>query len=639
MAATTDLAAAVDYVTARGGSVRLVGDDRQLAAVAAGGVLRDIAHQRRRGHPDRGPPLPPDTAPRPPPPSPSATATPPPSASTPTTAASTSATSATAADQAYPAWAADRAAGDDASCSPPPASWSPSSTPAPAPTASPASEPTHGRSAGLVGALGDGTLVSRRRHDRHPPQRPEAARSAPPTGSRTATAGPSPTVHADGSMTVQPHQLRRKVRLPADYVAEHVQLGYATTIHGAQGITVDTCPHRPHRRRGPRPALRRPHPRPARQPPLPRHRHRRRPAHASSAPRRCSPRPRSTSSPQILRRDGSPVSATTALRDATDPARLPARCRRPLPRRRHHRRRTAPRPRTAWTASTSRRHRSSTASPTPPAWPTLRSHLALLRPRRPRPAHLLTDAVHAGDARRRPTTRPPCSTPASTTTSRDSRAHRTRTPRPGPLPWLPAIPTRLADDLDWGPYLTARHQQVLDLAAAVTDLAQPGPRDRRHRTRLGTALPRAPRTSDLRAESRSGAPPTDVPDTDLRPTGDPARSAHPATTRPRSTVPSARPGRATRTRNAAGTRPCPRPSATTPGSPRCASGSPASNAPASPSATTSPRPSPLAERRPLPDEHPAAALWWRLVPHLGPAALDADTHSGDLLAPDWLPAP
>ena len=45
MAATTDLAAAIDYITSRGGQVRLVGDDRQLASVAAGGVLRDIAHQ------------------------------------------------------------------------------------------------------------------------------------------------------------------------------------------------------------------------------------------------------------------------------------------------------------------------------------------------------------------------------------------------------------------------------------------------------------------------------------------------------------------------------------------------------------------------------------------------------------------
>ena len=45
MAATTDLAEVIDHVTARGGVVRLIGDDRQLASVAAGGVLRDIAHQ------------------------------------------------------------------------------------------------------------------------------------------------------------------------------------------------------------------------------------------------------------------------------------------------------------------------------------------------------------------------------------------------------------------------------------------------------------------------------------------------------------------------------------------------------------------------------------------------------------------
>ena len=28
--------------------------------------------------------------------------------------------------------------------------------------------------------------------------------------------------------------------LPADYVAEHLALGYASTVHAAQGATVDT---------------------------------------------------------------------------------------------------------------------------------------------------------------------------------------------------------------------------------------------------------------------------------------------------------------------------------------------------------------------------------------------------------------
>lgn len=49
-------------------------------------------------------------------------------------------------------------------------------------------------------------------------------------------------VHADGSLTV--HRANKTgtcTRLPADYVDEHVELGYATTAHRAQGRTVDTC--------------------------------------------------------------------------------------------------------------------------------------------------------------------------------------------------------------------------------------------------------------------------------------------------------------------------------------------------------------------------------------------------------------
>lgn len=42
MAGTAELGTVIDFVVGRGGSVRLIGDDRQLAAVGAGGVLRDI---------------------------------------------------------------------------------------------------------------------------------------------------------------------------------------------------------------------------------------------------------------------------------------------------------------------------------------------------------------------------------------------------------------------------------------------------------------------------------------------------------------------------------------------------------------------------------------------------------------------
>jgi ATP-dependent exoDNAse (exonuclease V) alpha subunit len=44
MADTLTLDAAVQFAVGRGASVRLVGDDQQLAAIGAGGVLRDITH-------------------------------------------------------------------------------------------------------------------------------------------------------------------------------------------------------------------------------------------------------------------------------------------------------------------------------------------------------------------------------------------------------------------------------------------------------------------------------------------------------------------------------------------------------------------------------------------------------------------
>lgn len=49
-------------------------------------------------------------------------------------------------------------------------------------------------------------------------------------------------IHADGSLTARRHDdTQASVTLPATYVAEHVQLGYASTGHAAQGATVDIC--------------------------------------------------------------------------------------------------------------------------------------------------------------------------------------------------------------------------------------------------------------------------------------------------------------------------------------------------------------------------------------------------------------
>src|SRR4029453_18866540 len=48
------------------------------------------------------------------------------------------------------------------------------------------------------------------------------------------------TTHRDGGLGVQPPRGGRTIQLPASYVRDFVELGCATTIHTAQGITADT---------------------------------------------------------------------------------------------------------------------------------------------------------------------------------------------------------------------------------------------------------------------------------------------------------------------------------------------------------------------------------------------------------------
>ena len=64
MASTLDLDTLIAHALARGASVRLIGDDQQLASVSAGGVLRDLAERHdtvtlstvvRFTHPETGP--------------------------------------------------------------------------------------------------------------------------------------------------------------------------------------------------------------------------------------------------------------------------------------------------------------------------------------------------------------------------------------------------------------------------------------------------------------------------------------------------------------------------------------------------------------------------------------------------------
>jgi AAA domain len=243
MAGTRDLAAAVRHVIDAGGSVRLVGDDQQLAAVAAGGVFADLAAQ---GYAHGT----------------TATLTELHRFTDPAEGAATLAIrdgdpaaldhyldhdrvrtgdAGDVVEAAYAAWAADQEAG---------------------------------LSSLLLAATRDTVreLNQRARTDRHnaigqPPGREVSLAdgtraSAGDTiltrrNDRTLRAGDGSwvkngdrwrllTVHRDGSVSVQRQDrgsrtgASRRVILPVGYVTEHLQLGYASTIHGAQGATVDT---------------------------------------------------------------------------------------------------------------------------------------------------------------------------------------------------------------------------------------------------------------------------------------------------------------------------------------------------------------------------------------------------------------
>ena len=239
MADTLTLDAAVAFVTARGGQVRLIGDNQQLAAIGAGGVLRDIATTHGALHlselmrftdPAEG------------------------AASLALRDGLTESLGfyldhgrvhvgdlATLTQDVFHAWARDRDQGLDALML--------------APTRDLVAELNRRAQAhrmrshrmtldhrldggpgvrladGNTGYVGD-TIVTRS-NDR---------RLRLPMNDWVKN-GDRWTVHdvtPDGRLAVQHTRTGRRVTLPADYVAASTELGYATTIHGAQGVSADT---------------------------------------------------------------------------------------------------------------------------------------------------------------------------------------------------------------------------------------------------------------------------------------------------------------------------------------------------------------------------------------------------------------
>ncbi|MBB1512757.1 relaxase domain-containing protein [Tessaracoccus sp. MC1627] len=453
MADTPTLATVIAFAMARGASVRLVGDDQQLAAIGAGGVLRDIAHTHgavqlteimrfadpaeaaaslalRGGRPEAlGFYLDHNRI--------------------------HAGSDETVLRDALDGWIQDRETGLD--------------TVMLAGTRDQVAQlnqwarehrltDTGGTFQGPVAALADGNLASEgdvivtRLNDR---RLSVSATDWVKNGDRWTITNVTPTgaIQAVHSLTGS------RIQLPPAYVTESVELGYAVTVHGAQGVTVDTT-HTVLTGAESRQQL----------------------YVAMSRGRQAnhayvevvdgggenSPIHPTTLRPvtagdileSILARDGSSRSVTTETRHAVDA----------------HTRLGHAVARYSDALSVAVEHLHSEAArdldeqadqvvdqlTSCAAWPTLRAQLLLLSAggeTSPSPLQLLRDAVDAREL----------------STAQDPAAVLTwRLPHPdtaGPLPWLTGIPETLAHHDQWGPYLESRAAQVRGFAAEVRDAA------------------------------------------------------------------------------------------------------------------------------------------------------------------------
>jgi conjugative relaxase-like TrwC/TraI family protein len=657
MAATPDLDKAIAFVLARGGSVRLVGDDQQLAAIGAGGVLRDIAGRHGAvtlsqvmrfthpaGHPHAGTPNHAEGA---------------------ASLALRNGDPATlgyyldqqrvhvgdlttCADAAYDAWRADRAAGRDAIMLAPTrdlvaqlnsrarADQLAVATAAIDTPTEAGSEATVQLADGLTCSAGD-TIISRQND-----------RTIPVGTTDWVKNGDRWTVDAvleSGALRVTHLRTKRHITLPASYVRDHVELGYACTIHAAQGVTADSC-HTvatgdesrqlfyvamTRGRSGNHVYLTTagdgdPHAVITREALLP-------PTAVDVLTR-------------ILARDDAPVSATSTAQDLNDPNRTL-----------HHAadlyfdalttaaavklgpERMAAIDRAANAAVP---HLTDLA-----AYPALRVHLALCTVAGADPADLLaraiTDTSNRGqdaghglvDAREAAAV---LDWRLGFSTGTDS-IDRTGLAVGGPLPWLPTIPEPLRHDRQWGAYLQAAADDVRAQAAAIRDQASrwtPTDAPAWAGPLIDTSTDR---DRELAGDVAVWRAATGVEPDDWRQTGErqlPAAEAHAQRALDQ------RIARVLGDPNASATTWKPVAESVDPR----VTGDPywpvlATQLTAAHRAgidiTTLTRA--VAATGPLPDEQPAAALWWRLARHLSPAAITASASSvNQTLRPDWTPA-
>ena len=469
MADTLSLDAAVSYILERGGSVRLIGDDQQLSAIGAGGVLRDIRATHgalqltelvRFKDPAEG------------------------AASLALREGKAEALGfyldrdrvhvgdlASMTEEVFAAWQADRATGLDSIML--------------APTRDLVSElnqqarahrldgidPADRASLGPVRRLGDGNeasigeLIITRENDRR-------LRTSATDWVKNGDRWHVLEIHDGGDLTVQHTQHGRTVRLPADYVARSTELGYACTVHTAQGVTADTM-HGLATGTESRQQL---------------YTMMTRGAHANHVylevvgdgdphsvihPTLVRPLTPTDILESMLARDDAQRSATSLIREQADPAtRLGEAAQRYLD--------------SLYVAAEDLlRHETITAADgttlnvvdaldsavetlvpglsEEAAWPTLRAHLLLLGAAGENPVDALRAA--AGDRE--------LETAHDRAAVLDWRldASGLRNAGTGPLPWMPAVPARLAEDPHWGAYLAQRAHLVTELADQVSTRA------------------------------------------------------------------------------------------------------------------------------------------------------------------------
>ncbi len=397
-------------------------------------------------------------------------------------------------------------------------------------------------------------------------------------------------VHRDGTVDVQHLRNHNRLTLPADYVAEFVELGYATTIHAAQGVTADTCHG----------LLTGEESRQQAYTMLTRGRHAN---HAwlqvDNTDTHIAPVDPGLLQPAgavqlletVIGHDDAPASATTLLREADQPNLL-----------------LGPAASCYLDAITyaAEHHLPSQVKDAidiagamhgldrADAWPTLRSHLMLIAANGHNPTEILRQAVAVGPLDQARDRAAVIDHRLDLTQAND----RTR----GPLPWLPGIPTQLLDDPTWKDYLSGRYKLTRQLADetrqhAADDTPTVGRRPPRPRPRAGRRHPAMARRPpnprhrpathrDARSTPRPNATPNDTSTTRSRPARPTSATGLPGSPPPHPPPPA--------------TPPCPPSPHTSPGSP----------APGPTSPNTSPlRPS----SAPLPVEHAADALRYRIT--------------------------